>query len=247
MLIPLGFNRLICLVILKMPTSRGTICLFFAFLSICGCVCLPARRAGAAAGGDAVVFGQSAAGAARQPGRSDLQVRGRERRAEDCRKLSRVRALPGHRQGAVCGPTITICRCRRRSGSRGRRSNTRRRCSFPIVPHEGPTTVLMGLYSNASDSRLAARRHEPRPARLRRRAARGAEADRRHFRDVQGRLAPGGNAARQRGGRVAVDKEGSDAVGQKSEEGRDVLSASRSARPLSRAAAGHRHARRTHD
>ena len=24
----------------------------------------------------------------------------------------------------------------------------------PIVPHEGPTTVLMGLYSNASDSRL---------------------------------------------------------------------------------------------
>ena len=50
-----------------------------------------------------------------------------------------------------------------------------------------------------------ARRNQSRPALLRRRDDRSGETYRGHFRDVQGRVASGGNAARQRRRRVAVD------------------------------------------
>ena len=96
----------------------------------------------------------------------------------------------------------------------------------PIVPYEGATKVLMGLYSNASDSRLplAGTVHDRRSYVVG--TARSPETHRRHLRDVQGGLACGRNAARQPGRGMAVDEERRDPVGEKSEEGRDALPAS---------------------
>ena len=97
------------------------------------------------------------------------------------------------------------CRRRPRNGSRGRQSNTRERCSSRSVPYGGPTTVLMGLYSNASDrgSRSAEPDHGQRAYKVGQIEL--LPRTEKHLRDVQGRLAPGRNAARQRGGRMAVE------------------------------------------
>ncbi len=173
---------------------------------------VPPRRAGAAARRDAVVFGEADARAARQPGRSDLQVRGREERTADSGELPRVRAFSRCRQRADVDRRSRSADSDDavEAGADDRIHEDDVRARLSVSGHDdgvdGPLFDRIGFA-------LAARRQESRPAFLRRRTARAAAAHRGHLRDVQGGLASGGNAARQRRRRMAVVEERGDAVG----------------------------------
>ncbi len=97
----------------------------------------------------------------RQPAQGDLQVRGRAERRRFLRTTwcsstcSTIRA-------SACGETITRRRRRRRSGSRGRRSSTRARCSSRTIPTSGRRTSASACTRRA---RRSACRSVPRTSR----------------------------------------------------------------------------------
>ena len=101
--------------------------------------------------------------AARQPDRVDLSVRRRARRARStattgCSCTSSMpTATPVLERRSRCR------RCRRRSGSRARRSSTRARGSCRVVPYSARRTIDIGLYrDNRAPAAAGARRRRPR-------------------------------------------------------------------------------------
>ena len=153
--------------------------------------------------------------------------------AENQRELSRVRPFSRRRQRADVDRRSRLAdsddAMEAWAGHRIHEDDVRPGLSLsgPDDGVDGPLFACFGLAA-------AARRAEQRPARVHRWTTRAAPTNREHFRDVQGWLAPGRNAAGQCRRRVAVDEEGSHALGEKSEKRRDVVSSSRPARSFSR-------------
>ena len=132
-------------------------------------------------------------------------------RRQDRRRLPRVRAREERRRRACCGATTTIRRCRRRSGSRARRSNTRARASCRSCRTSARRRVEIGLYRD--NERLPLQGPDPadRESTSRDRTSVGdaaAAADvRERLRHLQERLASGRVRAGQSDADLAVDAE----------------------------------------
>ena len=199
------------------------------------------QGAGRAAGRHADVTLQQRPGADRQPGEAHLQVPGRRRtrRSTGTTGCSSTSSIP---TGSSCGPTTTCRRCRRRSGSRARRSSTRGRSSSRTIPYIGEASVRLGpLHRSRPASGWSLTAPEASRREYIGRQVRAAAAVREHLPDLQGRLAPGGGRRREPDVEWQWTQEDGDALVPEPEEGRDVLSrVRRPDRPVHAAAAGRR-------
>ena len=160
-------------------------------------------------------------GPARQPDRHHLQIRRRQRR-EVHRGLPRPRSRRRRRRRADVRRSITIRRSRPRSGSRARRSNTRKTVFVPVYPYVGEAAIQVGLHSTKDQKRLPLA---------------GEDVGQNAYRVARMQLLPQTETcspSSRRAGtrlksptrtrcRMAVDEEGRDAVVQEPEEGRAVL------------------------
>ena len=86
------------------------------------------------------------------PRQADLQVR-RRARMRHSTTTTGSSSTCSIRRASSCGPTI-ICRCRPRSGSRGRTVEYTRTVFVPNYPYIGEASVRLGIYDTASGNRL---------------------------------------------------------------------------------------------
>ena len=153
MLTPLGFYRLTTSVFSMMPTSRGTIRLFFAFVWVLASVACGREEPEP----PPVATPSFSVSHKRVPLGSPVEVTYKFVVASNAPKIGEdyrvfVHFLDPDKERLWTDdhdlPVPTT------QWKPGQTIEYTRTMFVPIVPHEGPTTVLMGLYSNASDSRL---------------------------------------------------------------------------------------------